>query len=144
MNKIREKKHLFCSRSGELFFFFSFLFVMTAAYAHCLAMRASTEHCHHQPQCVSRAEKTAARSPSASPPGEKSVNTHQHIRRAVNGPRDGKPQQQEHFVSDPLTATVYILYCSISHACHTCCLYGYQTIRILCPQKKRCSVIVSI
>lgn len=69
---------------------------------------------------------------------EESVHTHQHISRAVNRMQEGEQERQQGsaFVDYPLTATVYILYCSISYTCHTCCLCEYQTLSTRCTHKQ--------
>ena len=102
------------------------LITATAAYARGPGPR-SKHRATPPPQCVLSAENGSAR---------KSVHTHQHIRRAVNRMQDGERGTQREFVSYPLTATVYILYCSITHVCHTCCLYDYLTLFTYCTHKE--------
>lgn len=92
----------------------------------------------HHSHNVFQVQKTAAHSPSAALHGEKSVHTHQHISRAVNKTQDGERETQWESTVDSysLTATVYILYCSITHVCHTYCLYDYQTLFTYCTHKE--------
>lgn len=99
-------------------------------------MGASVEQ--HYRHNVFRVPEMAAHSPSASPHREKSVHTHQHIRRAVNRMQDGLRETASHVVSYPLysTATVNILCCSITHVCHTCCLYDDRLYSHTVPTKK--------
>lgn len=69
---------------------------------------------------------------------EESVHTHQHIGRAVKRMLEEEQERRQGstYVDYPLTATVYILYCSISYTCHTCCLCECQTLSTRCTHKQ--------
>uniref|UniRef100_A0AAQ5YQJ2 Uncharacterized protein n=1 Tax=Amphiprion ocellaris TaxID=80972 RepID=A0AAQ5YQJ2_AMPOC len=82
-----------------------------AAYGCCLGTRATTKQ-HHHSHNVFQVLKMAARLPSASLHGEKSVRTHQHISRAVNRTQDGERQT---------AATTESTLCQLSTHCY--CVY---------------------
>lgn len=71
----------------------------------------------------------------------KSFRAHQHISGSCEGcKREKEKQRGSTFVDCPLT--VYILCCSISCMCPTCCLCEYQNLPTYCTPKKRCSVSI--